>query len=119
MTALETDTPDTQDASDTPDMPDMPDDCRIDVLPRSTPEFDELVSAMADDLYWVRFFARPCCPAPDLEGACAMLDRLAGEVAARDDLTPPQRDELSSIIESRKEWYATSGLCRGSRAGRA
>ena len=78
--------------------------------------FDELTSAMEDDLYWVRFFARPCCPAPDLEGAAEMLDRLIGEVEAREDFTREQKDALTSAIESRKQWYATSGLCRGSRA---
>ena len=78
--------------------------------------FDELVEAWGDDLYWVRFFARPCCPAPDLEGAAEMLDRLAGEVEAREDFTPEQREELTRIIDGRKQWYAKSGLCRGSRA---
>ncbi|MBQ9002693.1 MAG: hypothetical protein IJ087_12650 [Eggerthellaceae bacterium] len=78
--------------------------------------FDELATAMKDDLYWVRFFARPCCPAPDLEGATDMLDRLIGEVEARQDFTREQKDALADTIESRKRWYATSGLCRGSRA---
>ena len=78
--------------------------------------FDDLVAAMADDLYWVRFFARPCCPAPDLEGACGMLDRLAGEVDARADFTDDQKSALLAIVESRKDWYATSGLCRGARS---
>ena len=79
-------------------------------------EFDELLQAMQGDMYWVRFFARPCCPAPDLEGAAEMLDHLIGDVEAREDFTPEQKAELSSVIESRKQWYATSGLCRGSRA---
>ena len=79
-------------------------------------EFEELIEAMQDDLYWVRFFARPCCPAPDLEGAADMLDRLIGEVEAREDFTVEQKVQLSAVISSRKQWYATSGLCRGSRA---
>lgn len=78
--------------------------------------FEEIRDAMNGDLYWVRFFARPCCPAPDLEGASGMLDRLIGEVQARDDLTEVQKEELSITIESRKQWYAKSGLCRSSRA---
>lgn len=78
-------------------------------------EFDELVEAMKSDLYWVRFFARPCCPAPDLVGAANMLDRLIGEVNERDDFSPDQKDELAAMIESRKEWYPKSGLCRSSR----
>ena len=79
-------------------------------------EFDELVEAMQGDLYWVRFFARPCCPAPDLEGAAAMLDRLSGEVEGREDFSPDQKRELCGIIESRKAWYAKLGLCRAKRS---
>ena len=93
------------------------DECKINGQTQGA-GFDELVKAMEDDLYWVRFFARPCCPAPDLEGAKEMLDRLIGEVEAREDFTAEQKGELSSIIASRKEWYATSGLCRGSRGQR-
>ncbi len=78
-------------------------------------KFDELVETMSKDLYWIRFFARPCCPAPDLQGAANMLDRLAGEVRARDDFSADEKDELCSIIEFRKEWYAGSGLCRSNR----
>ena len=90
------------------------DTCTIDGQTQGS-SFEELVEAMKDDLYWVRFFARPCCPAPDLEGAADMLDRLIGEVETRDDFTPEQKRELSNAIDSRKQWYATSGLCRGSR----
>lgn len=79
-------------------------------------DFNELVEAMQSDKYWVRFFARPCCPAPDLEGAAEMLDHLIRDVEAREDFTPEQKDELFSVIEARKQWYATSGLCRGSRS---
>ena len=91
------------------------DECRIDGHTEGS-EFDELVGAMASDLYWVRFFARPCCPAPDLEGAISMLNRLAGEVDARTDFTPEQRQALHEIIEARKEWYPKSGLCRTKRS---
>ncbi len=91
------------------------DECRIDGQTEGAP-FEELVAAMQDDLYWVRFFARPCCPAPDLQGAHGMLDRLKGEVEARDDFTSEQKRQLCDTIEARKAWYATSGLCRTSRA---
>ena len=77
--------------------------------------FEELVEAMDDDRYWVRFFARPCCPAPDLEGAANMLDRLAGEVRARADFSAEEQETLCALIGNRKEWYAESGLCRTSR----
>ena len=75
------------------------DECKINGQTQGA-GFDELVKAMEDDLYWVRFFARPCCPAPDLEGAADMLDRLKGEVEERADL----------------EWYPRSGLCRAKRS---
>ena len=91
------------------------DECRIDGQ-TITADFDELAQAMQDDLYWVRFFARPCCPAPDLEGAAEMLDRLIGEVEAQDGFTDEKKRQLSDLIGSRKQWYATSGLCRGSRS---
>ena len=90
------------------------DECRIDGHTEGA-QFDELVEAMQDDLYWIRFFARPCCPAPDFEGAIGMLDRLAGEVDARRDFTPEQKRALHEAIESRKEWYPASGLCRTKR----
>ena len=89
-------------------------ECKVDDR-ASKQTYDELVAGMKDDLYWVRFFARPCCPAPDLEGAAEMLDRLIGEVEARGDFSDEQKAELSALIASRKDWYATSGLCRGSR----
>lgn len=89
-------------------------ECRIDGNTEGS-GYEELVAAMNDDLYWVRFFARPCCPAPDLEGAANMLDRLAGEVEARGDFTPDEKRSLRSIIESRKDWYPKSGLCRVKR----
>ena len=90
------------------------DECRIDGRTEGS-KYEELVEAMESDLYWVRFFARPCCPAPDLQGAIGMLDRLAGEVDARDDFTPDQKRALREIIEGRKEWYPRSGLCRAKR----
>ena len=77
------------------------DECKINGQTQGA-GFDELVKAMEDDLYWVRFFARPCCPAPDLEGAADMLDRLKGEVEARADFTPEQKQALCETIESRK-----------------
>lgn len=86
-------------------------ECRIDGQTEGS-QFEELIDAMKDDLYWVRFFARPCCPAPDLDSAKRMLDRLEGEVEVRSDFTPEQKQALCDVIESRKAWYATSGLCR-------
>ena len=91
------------------------DECKINGQTQGA-GFDELVKAMEDDLYWVRFFARPCCPAPDLEGAADMLDRLKGEVEARADFTPEQKQALCETIESRKEWYPRRGSAGQSAA---
>lgn len=77
--------------------------------------FQELCEAMQKDSYWIRFFVRPCCPAPSFEGACERLDKLAHEACSRDDFTAEQKDQLVELIESRKAWYASSGLCREGR----
>lgn len=75
-------------------------------------EFDALCAAMSKDSYWFGFFARPCCPAPGFAEACSRLDRLADEVRAREDFSGEQRDTLIGMIEGRKEWYKTCGLCK-------
>ncbi len=75
-------------------------------------EFQELLAAMQKDSYWIRFFVRPCCPAPSLEGAREMLDKLIGEVRSHERFTDEQKDQLAAAIEERKTWYAGSGLCR-------
>lgn len=81
-------------------------------LPRDD-KFESIQKELLSDLYWVRFFARPCCPAPDAQDAMKMLDRLSAEVESRDDFSPSEKTKLISIIEQRKEWYPTSGICRG------
>jgi len=91
------------------------DECRIGGQTEGA-SFEELIEAWKDDLHWIRFFARPCCPAPDLEGAKDMLDHLAADLDARADFTPEQKQELRRAIEERKEWYPTSGLCRAKRS---
>lgn len=75
--------------------------------------FESIRKEMLSDLYWVRFFARPCCPAPDAQGAMKMLDRLSAEVESRDDFSPSEVEELIAIIDRRREWYPTSGICKG------
>lgn len=80
--------------------------------PAQEGSFDELWAAMQEDSYWIRFFVRPCCPAPDLAGASKMLDKLKAEALERPDLTEGQRQQLADLIEGRKAWYGTSGLCR-------
>jgi len=75
-------------------------------------EFQTLYDEMQLDKYWIRFFVRPCCPAPSHEGACEMLDKLKGEVYAHESFTDEQKAQLAETIEGRKEWYGKSGLCR-------
>lgn len=75
-------------------------------------EFQELYTAMQKDSYWIRFFVRPCCPAPSLEGACEMLDKLIGEVKGHETFSDEQKAQIIEHIEGRKTWYASSGLCR-------
>ena len=75
--------------------------------------FESIRKEMLSDLYWVRFFARPCCPAPDAQGAMKMLDRLSAEVESSDDFSPSEVEELIAIIDRRREWYPTSGICKG------
>ena len=84
--------------------------CTTDVQLNSN--FEELRSEMETDIYWVRFFCRPCCPAPDVEGAIKMLDRLKSEVEDCNDYSQSEKTELVGIIENRKDWYPHSGLCR-------
>ena len=74
--------------------------------------FEEVLAGMQDNKYWIRFFVRPCCPAPDLEGAINMLDKRKAEIAARDDFSVDEKQQLFDIIEERKGWYPSSGLCK-------
>ena len=74
--------------------------------------FDELRAEMEKNIYWVRFFCRPCCPSPGVAGANKMLDRLRDEALESSEYTQSQKDELVEIIEQRRAWYPHSGLCR-------
>ena len=94
--------------------PNTAQECKIDVTPNKelNSNFDELRKGMKKDIYWVRFFCRPCCPAPGVSGANKMLDRLRDEALESNEYTQTQKDELVSIIEERRAWYPHSGLCR-------
>lgn len=74
--------------------------------------FDEVYAGMQKDAYWIRFFVRPCCPAPNVESAMSMLDRLAGEVNARSDYSREEKEQLVELIDMRRSWYPNSGLVR-------
>lgn len=82
------------------------------VITLGADSFESLQAEMSSDLYWVRFFARPCCPAPNAKEATKMLDRLKADVASRDDFTENEKSELLKTIEMRKSWYPSSGLCK-------
>lgn len=85
--------------------------CEIPSL-EGTRAFEDLRAEMQKDLYWVRFFARPCCPAPDAAGATVMLEHLKRDVEAREDFSAEQKRVLCDIIDERNEWYPTCGLCK-------
>ncbi len=80
--------------------------------PTINEEFQTLYDEMQTDKYWIRFFVRPCCPAPSLEGAYERLDKLKAEVYEHEGFSDEQKARLAESIESRKEWYGRSGLCR-------
>ena len=80
--------------------------------PAINEEFEALYAEMQKNAYWIRFFVRPCCPAPSLEGAHERLDKLKDEVHAHAGFSDEQKAQLAALIEARKDWYATSGLCR-------
>lgn len=87
--------------------------CDAQLALRRDDSFGSIREEMLSDLYWVRFFVRPCCPAPDAQGAMKLLDRLSAEVESRDDFSPAEIEELISIIDQRRAWYPTSGMCKG------
>lgn len=87
--------------------------CDAQTAIRQDDSFESVRKEMLSDPYWVRFFARPCCPAPDIQDAVKMLDRLRSEVESRSDFSPSEKAELASLIDQRKEWYPHSGICRG------
>ena len=94
--------------------PNTTQECKVDATQNKklNSNFDELRKEMEKDIYWVRFFCRPCCPAPGVSGANKMLDRLRDEALESNEYTQTQKDELVSIIEERRAWYPHSGLCR-------
>lgn len=87
------------------------DACKVESMPQGG-TFRELFDDMQTDAYWIRFFVRPCCPAPSLDGAVEMLDKLRGEVLAEERFAEDEKRQLTELIEARKEWYPTSGLCK-------
>ena len=87
------------------------DSCEINTRSNAS-SFQDLYDEMQKDTYWIRLFCRPCCPAPDVEGAIKTLDKLGDEVRANPSFSDEERDRLLELVEERKEWYPHSGLCR-------
>lgn len=87
------------------------DSCKVDTR-RNASSFQELYDEMQKDTYWIRLFCRPCCPAPDVEGAIKTLDKLGNEIKANSTFSDEEKDRLLQLVEERKEWYPHSGLCR-------
>ena len=75
--------------------------------------FEELKEAMAAQKYWLRFFIRPCCPAPGMHAAAQRIEHLKSDIDAREDMTPQQRDELKAICDERLQWYGTLAVRKG------
>lgn len=81
---------------------------KCDIPTRHVDESYEAVKAgMQTQNYWVRFFMRPCCPAPDEQTARHQIGHLKEDLDSRTDMTEEQREELKSIADERLEWYLT------------
>ncbi|MCQ2751790.1 MAG: hypothetical protein MJ189_01640 [Coriobacteriales bacterium] len=72
--------------------------------------FNELKEAMQKPIYWVKFFMRPCCPAPGMHQANYMIDKLKSEVDARGDFNIQEQTELKQLIDGGLEWYKKTGV---------
>ena len=86
--------------------------CEIETS-HSEGSFEELKEAMAAQKYWLRFFIRPCCPAPGMHAAAERIEHLKSDIDAREDMTPQQRDELKAICDERLQWYGTLAVRKG------
>ena len=67
--------------------------------------FEDAMAAYADQKYWVSFFIRPCCPAPNGETAKKQLDKQRDMVRAREDFTEEQKTQLLACIDEGEAWY--------------
>ncbi|MGN0073266.1 MAG: hypothetical protein ACI36W_05665 [Coriobacteriales bacterium] len=73
----------------------------------------ELKEAFGTQQYWLRFFVRPCCPAPGMDAARERIDHLKLDIDAREDMTSEQREELKATADEWLEWYSTLGVRKG------
>ncbi|WP_172136160.1 hypothetical protein [Adlercreutzia sp. ZJ473] len=71
----------------------------------SEESYEDLKEAMQAQTHWVRFFMRPCCPAPGEGTARSLAERLKSEIDARADFAEEQRADLKGIVDERLAWY--------------
>lgn len=86
----------------------MTDTCTTCAVPEdSAPQvsFEEAMAAYADQKYWVSFFIRPCCPAPNGETAKKQLDAQRDMIRAREDFTEDQKAQLLACVDEGEAWY--------------
>lgn len=79
-------------------------DCEIPTLDENA-SFEDLVASFNTQSYWVRFFMRPCCPAPGESTARSLVARLKADVDARGDFAEDEKATLKAMIDERLSWY--------------
>lgn len=86
--------------------------CEIDTN-QTEGTFEELKEAMSTQQYWLRFFIRPCCPAPGMNAARERVEHLKNDIDAHEGMTPAQREELKAIADERLVWYGGLSVRKG------
>lgn len=74
--------------------------------------FEEIKGFLHDQKYWVRFFAKPCCPSCDEESADRHIRDFSKQIRDCEELSQSQKNELLEIAEQRCAWYKTLPICR-------
>ncbi|MGN0073384.1 MAG: hypothetical protein ACI36W_06305 [Coriobacteriales bacterium] len=87
--------------------------CEVEFDNGQQSSFEELKAAMLTQQYWLRFFVRPCCPAPGMSEARKRIEHLKSDIDARGDMTPQQRAELKGLADEHLEWYSTLNVRHG------
>ena len=79
--------------------------CEVEFDTKQQSSFEELKEAMGTQKYWLRFFVRPCCPAPGMKEAATRIEHLKRDIE--------QRAELKALADERLEWYGTLNVRHG------
>lgn len=79
-------------------------DCEVPTVGQDA-SFEELMDAFGTQSYWVRFFMRPCCPAPGESTARDQIAHLKADLEAHEGLTEEERATLSKKIDEGLAWY--------------